>query len=86
MQPILLSMWENMNYDKNGNGIMAIYCWHCSDNKHANMRRGQGKGHGKLIGTRYDKEGNPSYKFKCKICQFDSLWEPKSYVEQYGIR
>jgi len=75
-----------MNYDKNGNSIMAIYCWNCSGHKHANMRRGMGKGYGKLIGTRNDKAGKPSYKFRCIKCKFDSLWEPESYVKSYGIQ
>jgi len=74
-----------MNYDKNGNNIIAIYCWNCSGHKHANMRRGTGKGHGKLIGTKLRKNENV-YKFRCIKCQFDSLWEDESYVRQYAIR
>jgi len=74
-----------MRYDKNGNNVIAVYCWNCSDNKHANMRSETGKGYGKLIGTKL-RDKHKVYKFRCKTCQFESLWENESYVEQYGIR
>ncbi len=77
--------YDKMKKDKNGNNMMAIYCWNCSHNKHANMHKGTGKGYGKLIGTKYRNKAM-CFRFRCTTCQFTSLWESENYVRSYGIR
>ena len=73
-------------FDKNGNLNMAIFCWNCSGHKHANMRSGMGKGHCVLIGTREYKGKETQYRFRCKSCKRETMWNNKSYVSQYAVR
>lgn len=80
-------MWEIMlsKFDKNGSNIMAIYCWNCSGHRHANMRRGLGKGYCKLIGTEM-RNKELRYRFECIKCKSQSMWQSKYYVKDYAIR
>ncbi len=71
--------------DKNGCNPMAIYCWECSNERHEEMNKKEGKGYCKLIETRVIN-GVEGYKFQCNICDVKTMWSDKRYVEDYAIR
>jgi len=71
--------------DKNGSTIMAIYCWNCSGHRHANMRRGKGKGYCVVVETQM-KDKELRYKFRCITCKSESMWQGKHYVRDYAVR